>query len=344
MALFDISDVGIDLGTSTTLVYVRGRGIVLTEPSIVAVEKVTGRIVAIGEEARQLVGRAPAGITLIRPLRDGVVSNFDITARMLRYFFEKVVGKRMFRPRVIVCVPSGVTEAEKRCAIEAAYEAGARYCYLIDEPLAAAIGAEMDIFDPSGCMVVDIGGGTTDLAIISSGCILLSDSIRMAGDKFNETLMAYMKYKHGLNIGERNAEDIKVTYGRAHADTDQRVIDIRGRDAATGSPESVPLGTNEIADALYPALSCIVASIRDLLSRIPAPMVESIQKKGIMLTGGGALLEGLPALITEQSECACRVAEDPLGCVARGTGIVLEDLNGYRNAIYDYRRGEYYEG
>jgi rod shape-determining protein MreB len=244
----------------------------------------------------------------------------------------------------MVCVPSGITEVEERAVIDATNQAGAKKTYLVEEPIAAALGAGINIEMPDGNMVVDIGGGTTDLAVISSGCILLSDSIRMAGDKFNETLMAYMKYKHGLNIGERNAEDIKVTYGRAHADTDQRVIDIRGRDAATGPPESVPLGTNEIADALYPALSCIVASIRDLLSRIPAPMVESIQKKGIMLTGGGALLEGLPALITEQSECACRVAEDPLGCVARGTGIVLEDLNGYRNAIYDYRRGEYYEG
>ena len=343
MGLFDTSDVGIDLGTSTTLVYVKGKGIVLTEPSVVAVERVTGRIVAIGEEARKMMGRAPGNIVVIRPLRDGVISNFDITARMLRYFFQKVVGVRAFKPRVVVCVPSGVTEAEKRCVIEATLEAGARYSYLIEEPIAAAIGAGINILEGKGHMVVDIGGGTTDIAVISFGSIVLSDSIKMAGDKFDAAIMSYMKRKHNLYIGERSAEDIKIAYARAHIEKEQRIVDIRGRSVSSGLPDTVPLGTNEMVDALSEPLAAILERVRDLFQRTPPELATDITENGIVLTGGGALLTGLDAYLSERTGVPCKAAEDPVSCVARGTGMVLEDLKTYNGAIYDYRRGEYYE-
>ncbi|MEG1523964.1 MAG: rod shape-determining protein [Clostridia bacterium] len=344
MGFFETSDVGIDLGTSSTLVYVKGKGIVLREPSVVAVERVTGRIVAIGEEARKMTGRAPANVVVIRPLQDGVISNFDVTARMLHYFFKKVVGIRAFKPRVVVCVPSGVTEAEKRCVIEATLEAGARYSYLIEEPIAAAIGADVDINEGKGHMVLDIGGGTTDIAIISFGSIVLSDSIKMAGDKFDDALMHYMKRKHNLYIGERSAEDIKIAYGHAHIEKEQRIVEIRGRNMATGLPESVPIGTNEMVDALSEPLSQIIERVRSLFERTPPELTTDITDNGIIITGGGALLAGLDQYVTERTNVPCKIANDPISCVARGTGLVLEDIKKYNSAIYDYHRGEYFEG
>ena len=345
MGLFDTSDIGIDLGTSSTLVYVKGKGIVLKEPSVVAVERVTGRIVAIGEEARKMMGRAPANILVVRPLRDGVISNFDVTARMLRYFFQKVVGTRLlYKPRAVVCVPSGVTEAEKRCVIEASDEAGARYTYLIEEPIAAAIGAGIDINEPKGHMVLDIGGGTTDIAVIAYGATVLSDSIKMAGDKFDEALRRYMKRKHNIYIGERNAEDIKIAYGRAHAEKEQRIIEVRGRNVTTGLPEAVPIGTNEMVDALNEPLSAIMERVRGLFERTPPELATDIAETGIVVTGGGALLAGFDRYVTERTNVPCRIAEDPISCVALGTGRVLEDFQKYNAAIYDYRRGEYYDG
>ncbi len=344
MGIFDSSDIGIDLGTSSTLVYVRGKGVVLNEPSVVAVERVTGRIRAIGEEARKMMGRAPADVVVIRPLRDGVISNFDVTARMLRYFFKKVVGTRvLFKPRAVVCVPSGVTEAERRCVIEATCEAGARYTYLIEEPLAAAIGAGVPIMEPKGHMVLDIGGGTTDIAVISLGSIVLSDSVKMAGDRFDEALMRYMNRKHNLSIGERSAEDIKMNYGRAHIEKEQRVAEIRGRSTVTGLPESERIGTNEMVDALSEPLMAIAERVRSLFERTPPELATDIAESGIVLTGGGAMLTGLDTFISERAHVPCRVAEDPISCVVRGTGIVLEDLKTYNSAVYDYRRGEYYE-
>jgi rod shape-determining protein MreB len=345
MGLFATSDIGIDLGTSSTLVFVKGKGIVLKEPSVVAVERVTGRIVAIGEEARKMMGRAPANILVIRPLRDGVISNFDVTARMLRYFFQKVVGTRLlYRPRAVVCVPSGVTEAEKRCVIEASDEAGARYSYLIEEPLAAAIGAGIDINEPKGHMVLDIGGGTTDIAVIAYGATVISDSIKMAGDKFDDALRRYMKRKHNLYIGERNAEDIKIAYGRAHAEKEQRIVEVRGRNVVTGLPETVPIGTNEMVDALNEPLAAIMERVRGLFERTPPELATDIAESGIVVTGGGALLLGFDRYVTERTSVPCRIAEDPISCVALGTGKVLEDFQKYNAAIYDYRRGEYFDG
>ena len=345
MGLFETSDVGIDLGTSSILVYVKGKGVVLQEPSVVAVERITGKIVAIGEEARRMMGRAPANIVVIRPLRDGVISNFDVTARMLHYFFKKVVGtKYFFKPRAVVCVPSGVTEAEKRCVIEATAEAGARYSYLIEEPIAAAIGAGVDIMQPTGNMVLDIGGGTTDIAVISYGSIVISDSIKCAGDKFDEAFVHYMKRKHSLSIGERNAEDIKITYGMAHSQKEQQIIDIHGRSLITGLPESIPVGTNEMVDAIAEPLSLIVERVRSLFERTPPELATDITQSGIWITGGGALLNGIDTYVSERTNVPCRIAEDPVSCVVKGTGKVLEDLDKYNSAVYDYRRGEYFEG
>ncbi len=344
MGYFTNSDIGIDLGTSSTLVCIEGQGIVLREPSVVAVERTTGRIVAIGAEAQKLLGREPADVAVIRPLRDGVIYNFDITARMLKYFFRKVAGRRLFSPRAVVCVPSGVTEAERRQVVEAALEAGARYCYLIEEPLAAAIGAGEDVLSPEGRLVIDIGGGTTDIAVLSSGVIVLSDSVRIAGDRFDASLIQYLRHKQGLNIGERSAEDLKIAYGRAHMEKEQRIVDIRGRSESTGEPANVPVGTNEMVDAFAEPLSRIAERARTMLSRIPPSLARGIAANGAIVTGGGALLSGMDDYMRDMLGIPCRIPDDPAGCVARGIGAVLADFPAYSGAISDYRRGEYYEG
>ncbi len=342
MGLFDTSDVGIDLGTSSILVYVRGRGIVLREPSIAVVERRTGRLAAIGEQARAMVGRTPPELAVVRPLQEGVISHFDVTARMLRYFFKKAVGARLLcRPRVVICVPSGVTEAEQRCVVEAAAEAGARYCYLIEEPIAAAIGAGVDIAAARGAMVLDVGGGTTDIAVLSLGSVVLSDTVRVAGDRFDQALIRYMKRKHELAIGERSAEDLKIAYGRAHIEKEQQVVEIRGRSLATGLPEAVPVATNELVDALAEPLRQIMEHVRALFEQTPPELAADITESGICLTGGGAQLRGLDRYIAEHTGVPCRLAEDPASCVAIGTGRVLEDLSAYRAALLDYRRGEF---
>lgn len=287
-----------------------------------------------------MLGRTPPGIAVVRPLQDGVISNFDVTARMLRHFFKKVVGTRpFFRPRVVICVPSGVTEAEKRCVVEASAEAGARYCYLIEEPIAAAIGAGVDIAAARGSMVLDIGGGTTDIAVISFGSVVLSDSIRVAGDKFDEALVRYMRRKHDLAIGERSAEDIKIAYGRAHIEKEQQIVEIRGRSLLTGLPESVPVATNELVDATAEPLRQIMERVRGLFEQTPPELAADITETGICLTGGGAQLRGLDRYIAEHTGVPCHLAEDPVSCVAIGTGKVLEDFSAYAGAIQDYRRG-----
>lgn len=345
MGFLESSDVGIDLGTSSVLVYVRGKGIVLREPSVVAVEKITGRILAIGEEARRMLGRTPGNIIALRPLRDGVISNFDITERLLHHFLKKVVGSRLFfKPRVVVCVPSGVTEVEKRSVIDATEEAGARHTYLIEEPIAAAIGAGIDIAQPRGNMVLDIGGGTTDVAIISLGNSVLSDSIKVAGDRFDEAIVRYMRKKNNLLIGERTAEEMKIMIGSAYPRREPLFIDVKGRNLISGLPQSIVVGSNEMIDALEEPLQSILESVRTIFERTPPELASDIAENGICLTGGGALLYGMDKFISEHTKVPCYIAEDPISCVAIGTGKTLEDINKYSSgALYDYKRGEYFE-
>ena len=345
MGLFEFNDVGIDLGTSSVLVFVKNKGIVLREPSVVAVEKITGRIYAVGEEARRMLGRTPGKIIAIRPLRDGVISNFDITERLLRHFLKKVVGNRLFfKPRVVVCVPSGVTEVEKRSVIEATEEAGARHTYLIEEPIAAAIGAGIDINQPRGSMVVDIGGGTTDVAVISLGDSVLSESIKVAGDRFDEAIVRYVRKKHNLLIGERTAEEMKIRIGTAYPRKEQVYIDVKGRNLISGLPQQMTIGSNEMIDALEEPLSQILETVRTLFEKTPPELASDIAENGICLTGGGALLYGMDKLVAEHTKVPCYVAEDPISCVAIGTGKVLDSLDkGYVNSLYDYRRGDYFE-
>ncbi len=344
MALFEFNDVGIDLGTSSVLVYVRGKGIVLREPSVVAIEKVSGRIVAIGEDARKMLGRTPGRIVAVRPLRDGVISNYDVTERLLHHFLKKVVGNRIFfKPRVIVCVPSGVTEVEKRSVIGATEEAGARHTWLIEEPIAAAIGAGIDISQPRGNMIVDIGGGTTDVAVISLNDSVLSESIKVAGDKFDDAIVRYMRKKHNLLIGERTAEQMKIQIGSAYPRKEQQSIEVKGRNLISGLPQSITVGSNEMIDALEEPLQTILESVRTLFEKTPPELASDIAENGICLTGGGALLYGMDKFIQEHTKVPCYVAEDPISCVAIGTGKSLEHLEMLDSAVSDYRRGDYFD-
>jgi len=340
--MFESTDIGIDLGTSSILIYKKGEGLVLREPSLVAVERRTGKLVAVGEEARELIGRTPPEVAVVRPLQNGVISNFDVTTNMLRYYFKKVHAIGLLsRPRVVICVPSGVTDAEKRCVFEAGKAAGARVCYMIEEPIAAAIGAGLDVSAAHGNMVLDIGGGTTDIAVISFGRIVLSDSVRVAGDRFDEALVRYMKRKHELAVGERSAEDIKIAYGRAHIEKEQQVVEISGRSLSTGLPESIRVGTNELVDAVAEPLRHILDRVRTLFELTPPELAADITESGILLTGGGAQLRGLDRYISEYTGVPCHLADEPITCVVNGTGRVLENLSVYGNILQDYRKREY---
>ena len=344
MGLFEFNDIGIDLGTASVLVYVKGKGIVLREPSVVAVNRNTGEIIAIGEEARVMLGRTPGNIVAVRPLRNGVISNFHDTERMLRYFLRKVIGRRLFfKPRVMICVPSGVTEVERRSVIEAAEEAGARHTYLIEEPMAAAIGAGIDISAPVGNMVIDIGGGTCDIAVISLGGIVVSDSVKIAGDKFDEAIIRYMKKKHNMLIGERTAEEIKINIGSAFPRKEQIYMEVAGRNLISGLPKSVTLSSNETIEALEEPLNAMMETLHSVLERVPPELSSDIAENGICMTGGGSLLYGLDRLFSEKTGIPCYVAEDAISCVAIGTGLALDNLNLYSSgAVYDYRKGDYY--
>ena len=344
MALFEFNDIGIDLGTASVLVYVKGKGIVLREPSVVAVNRTTGEIIAIGEEARIMLGRTPGNIVAIRPLRNGVISNFHDTERMLRYFLRKVIGRKLFfKPRVVVCVPSGVTEVERRSVIEATEEAGARHTGLIEEPMAAAIGAGIDISAPFGSMVIDIGGGTTDVAVISLGGIVLSDSVKVAGDKFDEAIIRYMKKKHNMLIGERTAEEIKINIGSAFPRKEQIYMEGAGRNLISGLPKVVTISSNETIEALEEPLNAMMETLHGVLERVPPELSSDIAENGICMTGGGALLYGLDRLLSEKTGIPCYVAEDAISCVAIGTGLALDNMDFYANGtVYDYRKGDYY--
>jgi len=328
------TDIGIDLGTANILVYIRGRGIVIREPSVVALEKETSRIVAVGVEARQMIGRTPSNIVAIRPLKDGVIADYDVTETMLKYFIEKVCPRpRLFRPQVVVCVPSGVTSVEKRAVLEAAMQAGAKRTYLIEEPMAAAIGAGIDIAEASGNMVVDIGGGTTDVAIISLGGIVVSTSLRVGGDKFDEAIVRYIKKMYNLMIGERTSEDIKIEIGSAYPEGEGKSMEIRGRDLVTGLPRTIKFTSADTFQALSEPITAVIDGIKSALERTPPELASDIVDKGIVLTGGGALLHGFTRLLSEETEIPIHLAEDPMSCVALGTGKVLESVEGMRSSL-----------
>lgn len=321
------TEVGIDLGTANVLVYIKGKGIVLNEPSVVAINKDTDEILAVGEEARQMLGRTPANIVAVRPLRDGVISDYDITERMLKHFIRKTCGiGRFFKPKIMVCVPSGVTEVEKRAVREAATQAGGKDVYLMEEPVAAAIGAGIDISKPDGVMVIDIGGGTTDIAVISLGGIVASTSVKIAGDKFDEAIIKYMRKEHKLYIGERTAEELKLTIGTAFPRDEVVTKECRGRDLVTGLPKSVEVTSDEMMDALEEPLHAICEAVHNVLEITPPELAADISNSGIIITGGGALLCGIDKRIEDRTAIKVVVAEDPKSCVAVGTGKSLDIL------------------
>ena len=333
-------DIGIDLGTASVLVYVRGKGVVLSEPSVVAVDVETGDILHVGAQAYRLLGRTPASIEIVRPLRDGVISNYDLTERMLHFFMQQVAGRfNLFGPRVVVCVPSGVTEVERRSVVEATLDAGARYTYLIEEPIAAAIGAGLDVGLPSGCMVVDIGGGTSDIAVISLGSAVQSASIKVAGDKFNEAILKYMRKKHNLLLGERTAEQLKIDLGAAFPLREPREELVTGRNLISGLPRTVRVTSAEMVEALDEPVMAIIEAIRQVLEKTPPELAADIFERGIVLTGGGALLTGIDRRISQQVRVPCYFADDPVSCVALGTGRALENIDSLGDLIFDYRRG-----
>ncbi len=319
--------IGIDLGTATVLVYVRGRGIVLQEPSVVALHNSDNSIVAVGKEALAMLGRTPGSITVIRPMRDGVIADFVITEAMLRYFLRKVRGRfNILAPEVMVCVPAGVTSVERRAVHDAAIQAGARVAYLIEEPLAAAIGAKIPIHLPAGNMVVDIGGGTTEAAVISLNGIVVSASVRVAGNKMDEAIASYIKRKYNLMIGERMAEEVKIQIGSALPLDEELTMEVRGRDQVGGLPRTITVRSSEIREALSEPLQAIVAVTRQVLEQTPPELASDVIDRGIVLTGGGALLRGLDRLLTMETGVPCYVAENPIACVAIGAGLALERI------------------
>jgi len=329
-------DIGIDLGTANTLVYVRGKGIVINEPSVVAVNKNTNQVLAIGSEAKRMVGRTPAHIVASRPLVDGVISDFEVTEQMLRYFIEKV-HKESFtffpRPRVVIGIPSGVTEVEKRAVVDAAQNAGARQTFLIEEPMAAAIGARLPVQDPAGNMIVDIGGGTTEVAVISLGGIVDSRSLRIAGDELNENIIQYAREEFNLLLGERTAEEVKISIGSAYALKEPLETTMQGRDLITGLPKEVRINDEQVRQALSRSIQILINNIKGTIEDTPPELVADIFRRGIVLAGGGALLRGLDQLIAEQTQMPVRIADDPLTCVVRGCGIVLEDLDQLQDVL-----------
>jgi len=326
--MFGVLDIGIDLGTASVLVYIKGKGIVLNEPSVVAIDRNTNKILAVGEEARLMLGRTPGHIVAVRPLRDGVISDYNVTEKMLRYFINKAIGKRkIFKPRMVICVPSGVTEVEKRAVIDAGNQAGAKTVKLIEEPIAAAIGAGLDISKASGNMIIDIGGGTTDIAVISLGGIVVSSSIKVAGDKFDEAIVRYMRKKHNVMIGERTAEELKIKVGTAFPREEEVKIEVRGRNLISGLPKTMEVTSEEMLEALSEPVSAIADAVHSVLERTPPELAADVSDRGIVMTGGGSLLYGLDKLISKRTGIPVYIAEDPISCVALGTGKALESLD-----------------
>ena len=323
------SDIGIDLGTASVLVYIRGRGVVLKEPSVVAFDRDTDKIKAIGEDARLMLGRTPGNIVAVRPLRQGVISNYTVTEKMMKYFIQKAVGRRTFRkPRIAVCVPSGVTEVEKKAVEDATFQAGAREVFIIEEPIAAAIGAGIDISKARGNMVVDIGGGTTDIAVISLGGTVVSESIKVAGDDFDDAIVRYMRKKFNLLVGERTAEDLKIRIGCCYPRPEAEFAEVRGRNLVTGLPRTIQVSTEEMVEALREPTNQIVEAVHTVLEKTPPELAADIADRGIVLTGGGSLLQGLEELLTSKTGINTVTAEDPMTAVAIGTGRYVEFISG----------------
>lgn len=322
------AELGIDLGTATVLVYVKGKGIVLKEPSVVAINKMNNKVLAVGEEARKMIGRTPGNIIAVRPMKDGVISDYDITEKMLKAFISKALGRgKVVAPNVVVCIPSQATEVEKRAVIDAAKNSGAKDAHLIEEPLAAAIGAGLDITKPDGHMIVDIGGGTTDVAVISLGGIVVRKSIKSAGDRFDEAIIKYVRNKHKIMIGEKTAEDLKISVGSAYKGARDLVTTMKGRNLVSGLPDQIEISTEEIREALMEPVSLIVEGVKAILEKTPPELSADIVEKGIIMTGGGALLYGLDKLIEEHTGLAVHVAENSVESVAEGTGQVLKYMN-----------------
>ena len=332
------ADVGIDLGTASVLVYIKGKGIVLKEPSVVAIDNYTNKFLAVGEEARNMLGRTPGNIVAIRPLKDGVISDYSITERMLKYFIQKALGKMLFRPRIIICVPSGITEVEKRAVMEASNEAGAKKTYLIEEPIAAAIGAGLDITLPDGNMIVDIGGGTSDVAVISLGGIVVSRSIKTAGDEFDEAITRYIRKKYNMMIGERSAENLKINIGCAYPFEEEKFMEIKGRNLLTGLPLNVSVSSNDMLDALHEPVNEIIEAIHWVLEKTPPELSSDVSNAGMYLTGGGAMLNGLDTLIQERTGITTRVADNAVECVAIGTGKSLDSIAVLEKTMHESKR------
>lgn len=331
--------IGIDLGTANTLVHVKGKGIVLREPSVVAINKRTGTILAVGDSAKEMIGRTPGDIVAIRPMRGGVIADFDVTQSMLKYFIKKALNNGFFsRPKVVICVPSGVTEVERRAVEEATREAGAKEAYLIEEPMAAAIGASLPVEEPTGSMVVDVGGGTSEVAVISLGGIVESRSLRIAGDQFDDDIARFIKKEYNLMIGERTAEHIKLTVGAAYPIPNKEIVEVRGRDLLTGLPKNITISSSEVAEALKESISAILDAIKQTLEQTSPELASDIMVKGIMLTGGGALLRGFDKVIMKETGIPVFIAENPLDCVAIGAGKVLERIDILRKVLVVSKR------
>ena len=338
-------DMAVDLGTANTLVYVRGRGIVLSEPSVVAVDARTGEVHAVGVEAKRMLGRTPGTIRAIRPLKDGVIADFDVTEEMLRHFIQRVHQNRFAHPRVVVCVPSGVTGVEKRAVEEACLSAGARQAYLIEEPMAAAIGAGLPVGEPTGSMVLDVGGGTSEVAVISLGGIVVSESIRIGGDEQDEAIVNYCKHEHKLLIGQQTAEEVKLEIGSASQLPEEVTTEIRGRDMVTGLPKTIMLSSSEVRSALEEPINQIVAAVKDTLDRTPPELAGDIMDRGITLAGGGALLQGMEHRLREECQMPAQLTESPLTCVAVGSGRSLEEFEAiHRMSRNSHRRGLIHSG
>ena len=335
-------DMGIDLGTANTLVYIKGRGIVLREPSVVAVKSDTGDVLAVGEDAKRMIGRTPGDIRAVRPMKDGVIADFDVTQSMLKYFIRKAMNTKSFiRPRVVVGVPSGITEVEKRAVIDASQQAGAREAYLIEEPMAAAIGAGLPVSDATGSMVVDIGGGTTEIAVISLGGIVTSCSIRVGGDEMDSAIVQYIKRIYNLMIGERTAEEIKITIGTAMVTPEtNQTMEIRGRDLVSGLPKTITIESKEVLEALDEPIYKIIDAVRNTLEKTPPELAADVMDHGIMMTGGGALLTNLDRLLAKETGMPVLISENALSCVGEGTGMSLENLNLLKRVVITSKKLE----